>query len=290
MKIFFIIALFAAFNANSQDIGEVKKIFQSDGKGMTIITQNNESDILFKKDENGKITQDGEESIDEEKNTPSIVVPDFARLVTSKNYSEIESKLQSGFSPDFILFEGNTALHMASMWGDNNLMNLMLKYKANSNASNNKGETPLHWACARKNLDNIKLLLNNPKTQQANLNKKTKSGMTCVHFASLYHTSTTDSIKLIMSFKPDLKIQDSRGQNPAHYAAVVSRWDILSEILKNSSVNMSEKDSFGNSIENYIVNKGDMDAKANLYRYLSESEKTKVREMVAIHKHLSIKE
>ena len=114
--------------------------------------------------------------------------------------------------------------------------------------------------------------------------------MTCVHFASLYHTSTTDSIKLIMSFKPDLKIQDSRGQNPAHYAAVVSRWDILSEILKNSSVNMSEKDSFGNSIENYIVNKGDMDAKANLYRYLSESEKTKVREMVAIHKHLSIKE
>lgn len=284
-----IIYLLMIFNANAQ-AGEIKKIFQADGKGMTIITQDNDTEILFKKDDNGNIKDDNEETIDEEKIAPSIKAPNFSMLVASKNYSEIEKKLQLGFLPDFILFEGNTALHMAAMWGDNELMNLMIKYKANLNVSNSKGETPLHWACSRKNLDNIKLLLSNSKTQQINLNKKTKSGMTCMHFASLYNTSTVDTIKLLMSYKPDLKIKDSKGQNPAHYAAVVSRWDILSEILKSSSVDMNEKDFFGNSVENYIVNKGDMDVRVNLYKYLSEPEKIKVREIVVIHKYLSIKE
>ena len=179
---------------------------------------------------------------------------------------------------------------MAAMWGDSRLMDLLLKYKANSNLSNNKGETPLHWTCARKNLENIKVLLFNAKTQQIQLSKKTKNGMTCMHFASIYDTSTKDSINLLMSFKPDLKIKDSRGQNPAHQVAALSRWNILLEILKTDLVDIKEKDSFGNSIQDYIINKSDIETKVKFYKYLPEDEKTKIKQMVIIHKHLSIKE
>lgn len=275
-NILYLACFFWLISSSAQDTTpDVQKIIQSDGTGITIINDHTTDSILFKKNEDGSFTE-GED-------TPKDNGSEYAHAVASKDYAKIEQLLQSGISPETVLFEGDTALHLGASWGDIQLISLMLKYKANIHAVNSRGETPLQMACSSQNIENIKLLLSqrNAKSIDEEINKKTKNGRTCLHMAVLSQKANTQTIEYISSLHPQL-IPDENGQTAAHYAGALRKWDILLQLLKDNKIDISIKDNFGNSIDDYIMKKSDIFSRINFLPYLPPIEQEEVKNKVYI--------
>lgn len=238
--------------------------------------------VLFKKTDEGdiiSITDEGEE-IEEVEEAPKVPqVSSFYLATAQKNYTEMQDSLSRGTSVDTKLYAGNTALNMASTWNDKIMVDLLLKNNANIHATNIKGEMPIHFACGNSDLNLIKLLtyskgVKNPVDE---FNIKSKEGRTCMHFLALT-SQNAEVARYVASFKPDFKIKDEQGQNPGHFAAATGNWVVLTEWLKTSSLDLQDKDKFDMTIEDYILSKADVFTKTNLYPYLTDSSKSKIKE------------
>ena len=76
--------------------------------------------------------------------------------------------------------DGATPLHWAAHNGHKDVAELLLANKAEVNAKDNDGETPLHWAAAKGHKDVVELLLANG----ADANVKAKNGATPRSYAT----------------------------------------------------------------------------------------------------------
>jgi len=76
--------------------------------------------------------------------------------------------------------DGNTALHLASGFGDESLVNILIQQGAFINAQNEKGETALHWAVMNGMISNVDLLL---KSGEVLIDIKNVHGRTAVDLA-----------------------------------------------------------------------------------------------------------
>jgi len=233
--------------------------------------------IIFKKTEGDDGVQG---NLDERPNTVDHVEPakppsasEIAMAVSRRNYTEIENLLASGTPVDSRLYAGLTGLMVASAWSDKKMMDIFVKYNANPKAINLKGETALHLACAYARVDVVKMLTVAIKPED--LNRKSKSGRTCLHYLALYSRDTQKSA-YITSLRPDFSVKDENNQNAGHFASVSQNWNMLIPWLK--SLDVKEKDKFDMSVEDYMLSKSDLLSKYKLYPYLTPASQQLIKE------------
>eukprot|EP00002_Diphylleia_rotans_P030573 TRINITY_DN6294_c0_g1_i5.p1 TRINITY_DN6294_c0_g1~~TRINITY_DN6294_c0_g1_i5.p1 ORF type:complete len:554 (-),score=79.72 TRINITY_DN6294_c0_g1_i5:682-2343(-) len=121
--------------------------------------------------------------------------------------------VEHGADPKAVTGSGHTALHCAARWGHNNVMQLLIEdYKADVNAQDQNGWSPLHFA-AFHGFDALARLL---CEHGASIKATTKRGETPLHGASVNgHEKCVD---LLLSAGSDVNSTDSWGGTPLHYS------------------------------------------------------------------------
>jgi len=145
----------------------------------------------------------------------------------------------------------NTSLHTAAYDHDNaDLINILLLHPdINPNLLNNHNQTPLCEAATESNLQNVRALLNNEKTNinignplksaankfadteeyeedktilnlllehKANSNAKDKNERTALHYATLKNNE--EFVRILLEFNANPTLRDNKNKTPADYA------------------------------------------------------------------------
>ncbi|XP_058822885.1 ankyrin repeat domain-containing protein 27-like [Topomyia yanbarensis] len=101
--------------------------------------------------------------------------------------------------------------------------------KINVNAANGEGYTALHVAVVHGNLDMINILLDN----RASVSARTRFGATALHLAS--RERRFNVTKLLLSRRPSedmVDLKDCRGETPLHYAVEQNQQRIVELLLR----------------------------------------------------------
>lgn len=86
-------------------------------------------------------------------------IGDFFRTAKTGRASQILQLIEEGFDVDTANEQGDTALMLASYYGNPDTVKILLEYGAKVNARNTTGQTALMYACNKKNVGIVKLLL-----------------------------------------------------------------------------------------------------------------------------------
>jgi cytohesin len=141
---------------------------------------------------------------------------------------------------------GQTPLAQVAHWGHEDMAELLLASKADVNAKDNDGNTPLHEAAKSGNKDVAVLLLAN----KADINARDNHGATPLHLA-VFHRKT-DVAKLLLANKADVNARASDGTMPLHYVASKE----LAELLLANKADVNAKDNDSHTPLNWAVHKG----------------------------------
>ena len=200
-----------------------------------------------------------------------------------KNYDQnsIQSILEEGKSEiwKYTSNDSNkeTVLHIAINTNDNSIINPLLLYcksKLNEedlknfiNTKNNKGTTPLHYACFFGNIETIKNLIE----FGADITAETDKGLNVLHYAAqgnqpnslvylytfhrdniflekpdnggstpLHWASFSLSIEMtlyLINYNVDINKQDNKGNTPLHLAVIKRSYKMVQKLLQNGALN-----------------------------------------------------
>lgn len=133
-----------------------------------------------------------------------------------------------------------TALHLAAMYNQPQIINLLMQYKANPAAEDIDAMTPFHLAAQYDNLDAVKALVNNGVS--ISIGRKDpdiKAPMTDplsfpIHIAA-YAGSLHVLDYLVNTLHQDINVQDQTGNTPLHYAAVSLKPKTVAWLLMNGA-------------------------------------------------------
>ncbi len=133
----------------------------------------------------------------------------IGNLEVLKNIINDDPASVNSFSPD-----GFTPLGLASYFGQQEAVSLLIGSGANVNTYSNNGMkvAPLHSAVASKNIAIAHILLNNG----ADVNAKQTLGVTPLHSAA--HQGHKEMVKLLLKFKADIHAQMENGKKPLDFA------------------------------------------------------------------------
>jgi ankyrin repeat protein len=76
-----------------------------------------------------------------------------------KSYEVVKFLLDSGSDPNIILRHGSTLLHRAALFGNLEIVQLLVRARANVNARDDLGETPIYSAIHLGDLEMTKCLI-----------------------------------------------------------------------------------------------------------------------------------
>lgn len=211
---------------------------------------------------------------------PVIHINPWMNIVQSKNrdYSLIEKTLQNGQNANQVIFDGSNMLHLAAWQNDAKLFRLGLEYGAILSNTNKNGETALHWAAYSKNPHIINMALADKSILKV-INKQNKFGRTPLHFNAL-QWGNLDVAKALIAQKADLNIQDNYGQTPLHYALSSRKWS-LAKLYIDSGADISIKDKSGDGIDEYILDKADVEGLLLFFKYLSVNNQNMIKARLA---------
>lgn len=119
----------------------------------------------------------------------------------------------------------NTPLHMACYQGNKDLVNLLIKYKADIMSTDNNGNTPFHIACYND--------CNNKEVYRAPEEEKFEPNYEIYDIYDIF----TDLYK-------DVNIQNSKGETPLHIACYTFNYKLVNKLLPKAqkSCNMNDTD------------------------------------------------
>ncbi len=146
-------------------------------------------------------------------------------LCVQKGYTEMaEALLKAGVDVNKVDFENRTALQMAIASGQTNLVRMITQ--TNQKAANPKDVliTPLHTAALFGNIDSIEILL----AAKADPNAKDYEGKTPLHLA--IQTNNIPTVKILID-KTNLSSQDNHGTTPLIEAVKMGEVDVVSMLL-----------------------------------------------------------
>ncbi|KAJ7406681.1 ankyrin repeat domain 27 [Willisornis vidua] len=127
---------------------------------------------------------------------------------------------------------GYTPLHIAALWGQTSLVDLLVAKGAIVNATDYHGSTPLHLAC-QKGYQNVTLLLLHYK---ASTDVQDNNGNTPLHLACTY--GHEDCVKALVYYDVHscrLDIGNEKGDTPLHIAARWGYQGIIEVLLQNGA-------------------------------------------------------
>ena len=145
---------------------------------------------------------------------------------------------------------GKGALHWAALYGQKEVVNLLLAQKADVNALDENGFTPLHWAATFNRSDVTQVLMANKA--DANL-KVPRFGWTPLRLAVIHgHISTAEAL-LNGGADPNVKDEENI---PVLHQAVISAKKEMVELLLAKKANVNTKDSDGETALDEAVEQG----------------------------------
>jgi ankyrin repeat protein len=120
------------------------------------------------------------------------------------------------------------------------------------------GQTALHWAVSSRQKEIVTLLI----ADKADVNAKSNSGQTPLHYAVAFCFGDTNMVDLLLVNKADVNAKDNSGKTPLHMAALYGFKDIAALLIANRA-DVNAKDNNGqtplaaalntNSLPRYLV-------------------------------------
>ena len=123
---------------------------------------------------------------------------------------------------------GYTPLYVAAQEGHKDVAELLLAYKADVNARANDGDTPLHMAVYKGHRDVAELLLANNADVNA---KDNKEGFTPLHFAA--GMGHKDLVELLLTYNADVNAKDNNGHTPLAWALHNNHKDVADVLRRH---------------------------------------------------------
>mmetsp|Transcript_37449 Transcript_37449/g.83334 ORF Transcript_37449/g.83334 Transcript_37449/m.83334 type:complete len:429 (-) Transcript_37449:478-1764(-) len=185
-------------------------------------------------------------------------------LARDNKVREIEITVKLGIPPDIANQMGQTALHIAALWGNVEALDKLLELGGNPNAENMRGQTPLHFAAdARKNAlavcqvllkygakidimdmagrvpyecaeeDEIRTLLGGPDSR---LFKFAQDGK-AVELRELLTSGAVTSLRVV----------DSQGRTPMNLAVTEEHMEVIKVLLAHDPAVLDLPDSCGDT-------------------------------------------
>ncbi len=129
----------------------------------------------------------------------------LGEIETVEKELETNREIINSFSPD-----GFTSLGLGSFFGQYNIVEFLLERGANPNlASNNQFHVaPIHSACAISNFDIVEILIK----KRADVNAKQMQGITALHSAA--HNGQTNIARLLIENGAEINAKTESGQTP----------------------------------------------------------------------------
>lgn len=163
--------------------------------------------------------------------TPAPESP-VADAAMRRDVDAVRALLKEGADVNAAQGDGMTALHWAAMNGDAALTDVLLKAKANLNASTRLGSyTPLHLATREAHAEVAKKLIE----AGGDVNARTTTGAaTALHFAAGAGDATT--VTALLEKGADINAREERwGQTPLIFAAAYNHVAALKVLLANGA-------------------------------------------------------
>ena len=139
---------------------------------------------------------------------------------------------QNGSSIDLPGLQGQTPLFSAAYYGDLEMVQVLLGYKADVNTRTDVNSTPLivvSYEARPHTVHVVRLLLENG----ANPNARTDYGTTALHAAS-YHGSL-EVVRLLLKYDADVEPEDKEGRTPLQIASEKGRHEFTKLLLDHGA-------------------------------------------------------
>jgi ankyrin repeat protein len=133
-------------------------------------------------------------------------------------------------------FRGRTPLHFAVVQKQTEMSQLLLQNKADVNAQDEEGKTPLHWV---NDVEVAKLLIDH----KADVNARGKTGRTPLHEAA---HGNIEIAKFLLANKADVNATEKSISTPLHQA-VFSKKPAVMKILLDNKADINAKNIDGDT-------------------------------------------
>ncbi|KAH9190173.1 hypothetical protein AeNC1_007859, partial [Aphanomyces euteiches] len=163
-------------------------------------------------------------------------------IATSLNHVDVAAALLNyGCDPNTLVdyADGVTLLHECAAHGYIELAKLLVDYKANLDAQDSDGNTPLVYAAYDDHLDVLALLLARG-AQPDVVNRATRSAM---HWAAL---GKPDAVRLLAEYNGDVNLQTREGETPLHLSCASDEWIESSKALLSYGGSVDSRNIRGN--------------------------------------------
>ncbi|XP_015176425.1 PREDICTED: ankyrin repeat and death domain-containing protein 1A-like isoform X2 [Polistes dominula] len=138
-------------------------------------------------------------------------------------------------------YTGATALHHAAVAGHSGVISAICNIpKTELNATDQKGQTPMHCACTEENLEAVKALIE----LGANVNAQDNDGNTPLHVAT--RMRQIEMVQLLLKVGANIDLTDQMGFTPLHLAANHGCKGILELLIQNGAA-LNKKCKDGNT-------------------------------------------
>ena len=165
----------------------------------------------------------------------------------NRNLTNLKKIYSNGYH-DYKDDEGNNVLHINCKSSDYKAVKFLLTLKdININAKNKYGNTALHFAVMKNNIDIAKHLLSNG----AKVDDKDNLKRTPLFFACTVGNFLM--IEMLVDNGADVKIRDIHGVSLLHLASKVGN-TFIAEYLITKGVSAKIKDKYGKSPLDYVLN------------------------------------
>jgi ankyrin repeat protein len=148
-------------------------------------------------------------------------VDSFLNEVEADNKERIELFLKAGMNINVRDKDGNTALMLASMVGDPQIVNLLIGKGADINARSAAGYTALMYVSSKGDTAMAKLLIK----KGTDVNIRNNDGDTALMLASL--NGNLEAAKLLVESGADVNIRDNKGNTALKYSFLDARLEQL---------------------------------------------------------------
>ena len=156
-------------------------------------------------------------------------IPNIFPLITAGNTEGLRAALVKTPAATLAVdLDGNTALHIAAIVGDAEILELLLSRGANPNTLNNRGESPLLSAIGapRNAPATIKLLLD----AGADPRQKLAHASSVLHSAARTISIDPQVVSLLLKDSSQLEQRDESGQTPLELARQFNNAGFLSAV------------------------------------------------------------
>ena len=165
---------------------------------------------------------------------------------------------------------GITALHKAAKYEQNTIVELLLEHKADQNAVDDEGNTPLMSAVMSmygKKDETMSLLL----SYGAHLEERDIRGRNVLHYATeIGHHS---AVEVLLQHNADPNATDGYGKTPLTLTAIEDHGDIT-RLLLSHGANIEHKDLEGKTSLQWALEKGNYSTVELLLQYKADSNTT----------------